>query len=176
MNSTPDFDALGQQVPLEPMGSLRAFAVLRLALVLLALGVCVAQFLQIGAWSALMDHAVVLLGLWGGLGLYSDSIEIVWRRLGPLGRFLTLLVSLILVAASVLTQGNQILHSVAMLWVMLILGSMAYGLVHSLIDPLRASRFRQMKRYLRALPKERRRDMQKRLELNFQTLIAEGFR
>lgn len=176
MNSTPDFDVLGQHVPIEPMGSLRAVVLLRLLLVLLALGVCVAQILQIGVWSALVDRAVILLGLSGGLGLYSDSIEIVWRRLGPLGRFVTLLLTLILVAASVLSQGNQILHSVAVLWVMLILGSMAYGLVHSLIDPLRALRFRQMKRYLRTLPKERRRDMHKRLELNFQTLIAEGFR
>ncbi|WP_435258117.1 hypothetical protein ACSBLW_18770 [Thioclava sp. FR2] len=176
MNSTPDFDVLGQHVPIEPMRSLRAVALLRLLLVLLALGVCVAQILQIGVWSALVDRAVILLGLSGGLGLYSDSIEIVWRRLGPLGRFVTLLLTLILVAASVLSQGNQILHSVAVLWVMLILGSMAYGLVHSLIDPLRALRFRQMKRYLRTLPKERRRDMHKRLELDFQTLIAEGFR
>lgn len=176
MNTTPDFDAIGQRVPLEPMGSLRAVALLRLLLVLHALSVCAAQILQIGVWSALIDRAVILLGLWGGLGLYSDSIEIVWRRLGPLGRLMALLLTLILVAASVLAQSNQILHSAAMLWGMLILGSMAYGLVRMLIDPLRALRFRQMKRYLRRLPRERRRDMQKRLELNFQTLIAEGFR
>lgn len=175
MNTTPDFDEISKKVPLEESWFLRALAALRLCFVAVAMYVCVLQMLQIGFWSGMVDRAILLLGLWGGLGIYADSTEILWRKIGTLGRFAAFGIGLFLLAGSIISQGNQIWFGGAMMGVMLILGSMAYGLIHILIDPLRGLRFRQMKKYLRMLPTEKRSALGKRLDLNFQTLIAEGF-
>ena len=174
MNSMPDFDDIGRTVPLEGPWFLRTLATLRLCIVVVAMYVCLLQLFQIGFWSSMADRAIILLGLWGGLGIYADSTEILWRRLGVLGRFATLVLLLVLVTGS-LAQGGRIWFGGTMVWIIFLLGSMAYGLLHMLISPLRALRFRQMKKYLRTLPTEKRRTMRHRLELNFQTLIAEGF-
>lgn len=175
MNTTPDFDEIGRTVPLEPRWYLMTLAALRICFVAAAMYVCALQLLQIGFWSGLVDRAIVIVGLLVGLGIYADGGEVVWRKLGVLGRLAAFFAGLVLFAGAILAPGNPIWSSCIKLFGLLILGSMAFGLVHSLIDPSRTLRFRQIKKYLRTLPKEKRRAVRQRLELNFQTLIAEGF-
>ncbi len=175
MNTTPAFEEIGQTVPLEAPWKLRAFAALRLCFVALAIYVCVLQLLQIGFWSTTMDKAFILLGMWSGLGLYSDGLEVVWRRLGVLGRIAAIVFCLVFMAGELATQGNPIWFGGAMVCTLAVLGSMAYGLVQIMSKPMRAQRFRQMKRYLRTLSAGQRRNIRERLDKNFRTLVAEGF-
>lgn len=175
MNTTPDFDKIGHTMPLEALWKLRAFAALRLCFVAVAMYVCLLQFLRIGFWSVTADRAFILLGLWAGLGLHADGIEIVWHRLGVMGRFAAIALAIVILAGTLLAPGNLNWFCGSMVLIMVLLGSMAYGLIHILIDPLRALRFRQIKRYLRTLPTVKRRTMREKLDKNFQTLIAEGF-
>jgi hypothetical protein len=175
MNTTPDFDEIGRTVPLESWWHLRVVAALRLCFVVVAMYVCLLQFLRIGIWSAMADRTILLLGLWVGLGIYADSIEIVWRKLGVPGRLAAFVVGLVLLTGSIMAPGNLIWSGGAMVGIMFLLGAMAYGLIQILRGPVRALRFRQMKKYLRTLPTEKRRIMRQRLEMNFQTFIAEGF-
>lgn len=175
MNTTPDFEEIGKTVQLEARWYLVTLAAARLCLVAFAMYVGVLQLIHIGFWSGFVDRALLLAGLWVGLGLYGDAIEFVWRKLGILGRFLVLSVALVLVAGTILTQGNLMWHSVSMVGVLLVLCSLAFGLVQILQNPSRAMRFRQIKRYLRTLPIAKRRAIRQRLDLNFQTLCAEGF-
>lgn len=175
MNTTPDFEEIGKTVPLEPRWYLMTLATLRLCFVAAAMCVCALQLLQIGFWSGLVDGAIIIVGFWVGLGLYADGMDVLWRKVGVLGRLAAFFVGLVLLAGTILTQGNLIWPSGGKFFGLLILGSMAFGLVHSLMKPSRTLRFRQIKKYLRTLPKEKRRAVRQRLELNFQTLIAEGF-
>ncbi|KUP93377.1 hypothetical protein [Tritonibacter horizontis] len=175
MNTTPDFDMIGQTVPLETAATVRVYAALRLCIVAVALCVCLLQGLQIGFWSAAGDRVLILLGLWAGLGLYGDGIEVAWRSVGPSGRRLIYGFSLVLLAGTVMAAGNRIWFTSSMVGVMLVLGALAYGLIQVLTNPLRALRFRQMTKYLRGLPGEKRRAMRDRLDRNFHSLIAEGF-
>lgn len=175
MNTTPDFDEIGHTAPLESRRKLRAFTALRLCFVAVAICVCILQLFRIGFWSAAGDRGFILLGLWVGLGLYGDGMEIVWRRLDIWGRIAAFAFGIVALAGALLAPSGLIWFSGAMVLTMFLLGLMTYGLVHILMDPSRALRFRQMKRYLRTLPTEKRRTMQDRLDRNFQTLIAEGF-
>lgn len=175
MNTTPDFEVIGRSVPLEAPWKLRAFAVLRLGFVIVAIYVCLLQLLRIGFLSANLDRAFILLGLWGGIGLYADGIEALWRRLGVLGRFATLVLSIVVLVGTLILPTGLTWFGGAMLLLMCLLGSLAYGLVLILMNPLRALRFRQMKRFLRTVPTGKRRAMREKLDKNFQTLIAEGF-
>ncbi|MFU1478851.1 hypothetical protein ACM25N_14545 [Roseovarius sp. C7] len=176
MNTTPDFDKIGHRVPLEARWKLRALAALRLCVVAVATYACLSQLLRIGLWSATGDRIVILLGLWTGLGLYADGIEIVWRRLECLGRTAIIALGVIILAGTLMAPDSLTWFRAGMVLTMCLLGAMAYGLVHILMEPLRALRFRQMKRYLRTLPAEKRRTVRDRLDSNFQTLVAEGFR
>lgn len=175
MNTTPDFEEIGRTVPLEAWWHLRVVAALRLCFVVVAMYVCLLQFLRIGFWSAMADRTMLLLGLWVGLGIYGDGIEMVWRKLGVLGQSATFVVGIVLLTGSIMASGSLIWHGGTMVGAMFLLGAMAYGLIQILRNPVRALRFRQMKKYLRTLPTEKRRTMRQRLEMNFQTLIAEGF-
>ena len=174
MNTTPDFEEISHTVPLEARSKLRAFAAMRLCFVAVAMLVCLLQLLGVGFWSPTADRALILLGLWAGLGPYADGPEIVWRRLGVLGLLAAIALAIVFLAGTLLTS-NLVWFSGAMVLTVFALGSMAYGLANTLKDPLRALRFRQMKRFLRTLPAAKRRTMRDRLDKNFQTLIAEGF-
>lgn len=175
MNTTPDFDEIGRTVPLESCSRLRALSALRLCFVTIAIYVCILQLLRMGFWSASVDKAIIIAGMWVGLGFYGESFELVWRKLGILGRFAAFAAMIIVGIGLVLTQGNLLWSVSEKVAPLLILCSMAFGLLHSLIEPLRALRYRQIKRYLRSVSSQKRRSMRQRLNLNFETLVAEGF-
>ena len=175
MNTTPDSDDIGQTVPLEGLLVLRALALLRLGLVVLALHVCAMQLLRIGVWTGMMDRVLIGLGVMAGLGLYSDGLDYAWRKLGRRRRPLVALTLLLLAAALVVFAGHALMTGVAFVTLSLLLTAMAHGLLQTAIDPRRTARYRQMQRYLRTLPRSERRLRKDRLERNFQTLLAEGF-
>ena len=175
MNTTPDFEDIGRTVPLETTRQIRTFAALRLGVVAIAVCLCLKQLLQLDLWSGIVDRGLILLGLWCGLGMYADSIEFVWRKLGVFGRIATYALGLIILLGTLTAQGNQIWTDVAMIFVMSLLGAMTFGLMRTLLSPARTQRFRQMKRYLRTQPRAQRHRMRDRLDKGFQTLIAEGF-
>ncbi|MEP5153970.1 hypothetical protein [Planktotalea sp.] len=176
MNTTPYFDEIGQTVPMEGSFTLRIFAVLRLCFVTLAVYICVLQFFQIGFWSGTIDRGLIFLGILSGMGLYSDGIEFVWRKLGPFAQLVVLLLLPTLAASSVLLSGRMLISGVTFLTLILLLAAMACGLCMTISDPLRTARYRQIQRFLRTLPKSDRRAPKLRLERDFQTLMAEGFR
>ncbi|MBB4175805.1 hypothetical protein [Sulfitobacter noctilucicola] len=175
MNTTPEFDEIDRTVPIEGLLILRCFAALRLCFVVIALCVCVLQLFQIGFWSGTVDRALIFLGVLGGLGLFSDGIEPVWRKLGPPGQLFALFATPLIIVGSVLFSGNVLWSSFGFLTIILLLAAMAYGLLWMAGNPLRAARYRQIQRYLRTLPKSERQKWKERLDRNFQTLIAEGF-
>lgn len=175
MNTTPDFDEIGRTVPLERLSILRCFAALRLCFVAIALHVCVLQLLRIGFWSGTVDRAIILIGIMSGSGLYSDAIEPGWRKLRPLGQLAALVALPLIAVGSVLFSGTMLWSGFGFLMLIFMLTTMAYGLLRMAGNPLRAARYRQIQRYLRRLPRSERRKWQERLDLNFQTLLAEGF-
>lgn len=175
MNTTPDFEKVGLTVPLEKQSVVRFLAVVRLCVVMLAIYVCVLQLMRLGFWSVMADRALIFVGVLSGLGLYVDAIEVTWRRLGLRGRFTALVLAIVVTLGSMASSGSMVWNAIAMASLILPLVVMAHGLLQISIDPLRAARFRQMKRYLRTLPADEKPLMRKRLEKNFETLIAEGF-
>ena len=124
----------------------------RLCFVIVAIYVTVLQLLKIGFWSFRVDHAIILLGICAAMGMHSDSLEIVWRKLGIVGRPVALLVMLTMIPWVLLTPGNPISLAASKLFGLSFLALSAFGLLHSLISPSRTLRFRQMKKYLRTLP------------------------
>ena len=175
MNTTPDFDDISKTVPLEGLTMLRALALLRLGLVVLALYVCILQLFRIGAWSGTLDRAIIGLGVIAGLGLYSDGIEYSWRRLGAIGRPVASLILILAAMGLLVLAGNALVTGIAFFMMILLLIAMAHGLLQTARDPRRTARYRQIQRYLRTLPKSERHHSKDRLERNFQTLLAEGF-
>lgn len=175
MNTTPDFDRIGQLVPMESQAKLKNLARMRLGCVAIAVYVCAFQMMGVGVWSAGVDRLVILAGVLIGLGLYGDSVEQVWHGLGAWGKRGLVALCAIVVLGNIIAPQAPAWFLSGMPLLCVFLATMAFGLRHMLTAPLRAGRYRQMQRYLRSLPKADRPGARDRMYQNFRTLVAEGF-
>lgn len=174
MNSTPKFEEIAQTIPLESLWKVRLLAGLRLILVCCAIFTVVQNMTGSPVWSQVADRLTVFIALWVGFGIYGDSIEDIWKRLGILGRPAAYATAGIIALGTMLSD-LAIWTTLTYVFVLAILLSMAFGLLMMAKAPMRAARFRQMVRYLRRQPKTARREIRAQLDRNFATLIAEGF-
>jgi predicted tellurium resistance membrane protein TerC len=175
LNSTPDFDRLAAVFPLEPSARIRISAIARLVVVAVSLVYCLVTHFNFVQHPPRTEAFLIVLGIWIGHGFYGESMEFGWAKLGESGQYVALVMFLIFAGCVVWLQPDPWARFAILTVTLLILIWQMIGLWWALRSPLRASRYRQMIRYVRSVPRNQRKTERRRMRLNFETLVAEGF-
>jgi hypothetical protein len=175
LNSTPDFDRLAAVFPLEPLDNVRIAAVFRLLVVAVSLGYCLAAQFNFVQHPPRAEAFISVLGMWIGHGFHGESMERGWAKLGEFRQYVALALFSIFAACVFWLQPDPWAKLAITLSAFLVLTWQMNGLLGVLRSPLRAARYRQMIRYVRSVPRNQRKAERRRMRLNFETLVAEGF-
>lgn len=175
MNTTPDFDEISLTTPLESKSLLRLYAQLRFCVVVVSIMICIPRIFGFEVLPHYWGSFLIMLGMGVGIGVNQEALEPIWRPLKSQAKLVVISSVVIVAVGTALSPGHTVWGGASSLLVLGFLVAIAWGLGKMIYDPLRAARYRQVKRHLRFLPKKDAKSKQRRLMKSFDTLLSEGF-